>query len=150
MTTLSDKFKNISVHVIGDGPENLKIINAKKNGLNINWHGSLVDEEKISRVMKEITITFVPGHSGLSINHSFFYGKPYFTCKIKHHPPEISYIENDINGFILPFRKKDVLDYFSILISDRSKLELLSKNAFDKGQKLTIEKWSKDFIKSLK
>ena len=150
MITLSKKFKNISVHVIGDGPENLKIMNAKKNDLNINWYGSLVDEEKISRVMKKISVTFVPGHSGLSINHSFFYGKPYFTCNIKHHPPEISYIDNDLNGFILPFHKKDVLDFFSILISDRARLELLSKNAFDKGQRLNIKKWSEDLIKSLK
>ena len=44
--------------------------------------------------MRDCNLVFVIGHSGLSINHSFCYGRPYATIKSNSQPPEIDYIEN--------------------------------------------------------
>ena len=52
-----------------------KIEKAVSNFKNVFYHGGLIEEKKISKVMSKIDYVFVPGHSGLSINHAFAYEK---------------------------------------------------------------------------
>ena len=51
--------------------------------------------------MKKASLVFVPGLSGLSINHAFAYGRPYATFSAERHGPEINYLINGVNGFII-------------------------------------------------
>ena len=92
-------------------------------------------------------MVFIPGHSGLSINHAFSYGRPYFTIETDGHGPEIAYIETGINGFLLGSNKtKNLYMIEKYLLNDNSKLCL---NAFNKGNELSIENWCERFYSSL-
>ena len=145
---LINKFPQIEIHIIGDGPENIFIDKYMKK-LNLHWHGTLIEESEIAQVFKRVSLVFVPGDSGLSINHSFMYGRPYITLNSNSHGPEINYIDEGENGYILPNNKLALIDTFGNLINDRELLEIFCKSAFKKGQSLSVSNWVEQFKNSL-
>lgn len=56
---------------------------------------------QISRIFKMADICSIPGHVGLGINQAFFWGLPMVTEEGRQ-PPEIYYLKNNRNGFIVP------------------------------------------------
>ena len=74
---------------------------ALKSDTSINWHGTLIDEADIAPIMKNASLVFIPGHSGLSVNHAFSYGRPYITLQGPSHAPELEYLDENKNGFVL-------------------------------------------------
>ena len=99
--------------------------------------------------MQHASLIFVPGLSGLSINHSFLYGRPYITCESNNHGPEIDFIENNVNGYII---KKNITEFIKVIesmITDRAKLETLCANAFKKGEDLSVSNWIKKIKSSI-
>ena len=95
-------------------------------------------------------IVFVPGHSGLSINHSFAYRKPYITLERKSHPPEIEYIQNGKNGLILPANdKENNIKKITKLLMDDTYYNQMSQAAYETAKKLTLENWVLNMKKAL-
>ena len=134
--------ENLILDIIGDGPESYVIEKACLKNKNIIWHGALINESKIAPIMKNGSIVFLPGDSGLSINHAFAYGRPYVTLTSKNHGPEISYISSDKNGFILD--KKMITENLKIIIdllSNETKLHEFCDYAKLKGEELSIDNW---------
>ena len=43
----------------------------------------------------------MPGHVGLAANQAFYWGLPLITEE-GHHPPEIQYLKDGENGFMVP------------------------------------------------
>ena len=115
--------------------------NAAENDQDIIWHKSLVDEEKIAPIMSRSCLVFVPGHSGLSINHAFVYGRPYVTLEADKHGPEINYLIDNKNGYILVENFEKNVQKLSELLIDRDLLNSFCKSANAKGQELSVEKW---------
>jgi len=143
---LKNKGKTLSLIIIGDGPEKIHIEKALLLDKTIEWKGALVNEKEIAPLMKRSSMVFIPGHSGLSINHAFSYGRPYFTIENVGHAPEIGYVEVGENGFILGNNKTEnfkIIEQY--LLNDNSKICL---NAFNKGIELSIENWCKQFYAS--
>jgi len=138
---LKSKFQQLKLEIIGDGPEQTIVIEAVAKDTNITWHGTLVDEAKITPIMKRASLVFIPGLSGLSINHAFAYGRPYLTIKANKHGPEISYLEHGINGYILNDNLEEDILVIASFLSDRSKLTRLCNNAKQKGDYLSVQKW---------
>lgn len=133
--------------IIGDGPESAKYQEMSKHIANVHWLGAIVDEAEICRYAQMSKIVFVPGHSGLSINHSFAYGKPYVTLERETHPPEIDYIINGKNGLILPMDdKEENVKKILRLLTDNTCYDEMSAAALETAQQLTLENW----IKSMK
>lgn len=134
--------ENLVFNIIGDGPQSGIVSNALNRNKGIRWFGSLVDEYDISPIMKSSSLVFVPGDSGLSINHAFCYGRPYLTLESVNHGPEISYLKQNINGFILDENKFEFnIKKIKKLLLDEDTLNNLSKNAYKMGIELSVQNW---------
>ncbi|MBC3845166.1 glycosyltransferase family 4 protein [Winogradskyella echinorum] len=146
---LKPNFKQLRLEIIGDGPEQNIVKDAIQKDTTIKWHGTLVDEAKIAPIMKRTSLVFIPGLSGLSINHAFAYGRPYITLKAEKHGPEISYLENDKNGYILDDNIMENTKIITSLLQDRVKLIELCNSAKQKGEELSVQKWVQQIKASL-
>lgn len=138
---LTQHVDSLKLEIIGDGPMAFEVENAVKKNQDIIWHKSLVDEEKIAPIMTRSSLVFVPGHSGLSINHAFVYGRPYVTLEADKHGPEISYLIDGQNGFILGDNFQTNIEKLTGLLMDREKLNYFCQNAYTKGNEVSVEKW---------
>jgi len=143
---LSKKYESKFVlEIIGDGPQNQIVEEAQEAHNNIIWHGTLVDEEKIAPIMSRASLIFVPGLAGLSINHAFAYGRPYATFSADRHGPEISYLKNGENGFIIENNLKKIEEF----LTNRKKIEDFCSAAYKTAQKLSVERWLEQIVFAL-
>jgi glycosyltransferase involved in cell wall biosynthesis len=128
--------------IIGDGPESPKVHRMASFNPAIEWHGAIIDERLIAKVMKGVHLVFMPGDSGLSIVHAFSYGKPYVTLSTaKGHGPEIDYLEDGVNGLLLS--GNHAADCYRIveLIQNQKRYEAMCISAFNTAKNLTVESW---------
>ncbi|MBO6881099.1 glycosyltransferase family 4 protein [Winogradskyella sp.] len=140
---------NLELEIIGDGPEQIHIKNTVEADKDIKWHGTLVDEAKIAPIMKRASIVFVPGLSGLSINHAFAYGRSYVTLVADKHGPEISYLNHNENGYLLNGNFEENTKAIASLLKNRDKLEQFCNNAMQKGHQLSVSRWVQQIKLSL-
>jgi hypothetical protein len=97
--------------------------------------------------MSKAHAVFVPGHTGLSIVHSFCYGKPFIALEnYKNHPPEIDYLENGVNGLLLSGDIKRDCNHLAFFLKNTKLYEKTCRKAFQKAKELSIENWCKDII----
>ncbi|MDC3181482.1 glycosyltransferase family 4 protein [Flavobacteriaceae bacterium] len=136
---LKIKNKNLKLVVIGDGPERNIIQEAMCEDNSIQWTGALIEEKDIAPYMSKASIVFVPGHSGLSVNHAFLYGRPYFTIVSKTHAPEIDYLKNGINGYILGNNDEENINFISIFLKTVN--QKIYDNAYNTGKELSVTSW---------
>lgn len=140
---------NLELDIIGDGPDQSLLQAILKEDTDVRWHGTLVDEAKIAPVLSKASFVFVPGHSGLSINHAFAYGRPYITLQGLSHAPEIAYINHGVNGFVLDEDFDSNIVTIKNLLLNRTILEKFCYNAKSKGEYLSVEKWVNQITFSL-
>lgn len=148
-TELKKTIPNLQLEIIGDGPEQYVVKDAINVDVNIKWHGTLVDEARIAPIMKRASMIFIPGLSGLSINHAFAYGRPYITLEAGKHGPEFEYISQGINGFVLDGDFDSNIETVKNLLLNRTILELFCDNAKSKGEYLSVQKWVQQIKSSL-
>ncbi len=141
--------KKIKLIIIGDGPERKLVINHLKTDTSIEWKGAIVDEAEIAPLMKRASMVFVPGHSGLSINHAFAYGKPYVTIYNKGHAPEIDYLIDGKNGIILNDSFNENITRLVKLLKNFKLLNRMCINAYKTSKELSVEKWVQQIINAL-
>lgn len=146
---LKDDLPDLKLEIIGDGPEKSVIESAVAKDNGIIWHGTLIDEAKIAPIMKRASFVFIPGHSGLSVNHAFAYGRPYITIDGQSHAPEITYIENGKNGFVLKGDFNFNVLTIKSLLTNRQELEDFCVNANSKGKDLSVLNWVEKMKSSL-
>jgi glycosyltransferase involved in cell wall biosynthesis len=92
---------DVGLVVVGSGlGETLK---AQMNKANTLYLGEVYDPQnlQISRIFKMADICAIPGHVGLGLNQAFFWGLPVVTEQGRQ-PPEIAYLHEGRNGFIVP------------------------------------------------
>ncbi len=68
-----------------------------------------------------------PGHIGLALNQSFFWGKPVLVLN-KNHAPEIFYMKNGETGFVCR-NEQELRDKIILLQKDKKLLAQMSSNA---------------------
>ncbi|QFU74613.1 glycosyltransferase [Halioglobus maricola] len=140
---LRKSFPELTLDVIGDGPESHILEKAARKCDKIRLHGSIIDEKRIAPLMSNATMVFVPGLSGLSVNHAFAYGRAYFTLNVVKHAPEIGYLENGVEGYQLAGDFESNIGVLKDFLSDREKIRSFSMNAFKKSETLSVDAWVK-------
>ena len=138
---LKQNHQNLKLEIIGDGPDRYIVENAIKEDVSISWHGTLVEEADIAPIMKRASLVFIPGLSGLSINHAFTYGRPYLTIKADKHGPEICYLDDGENGYILNDNLEEDIIRISQLLDNRDLLISFSNRAKAKSKLLSVQNW---------
>ena len=139
---------NLELDIVGAGPEESKLKFLSKGVEGIHFHGAHNQEETLCKFFKQSSIVFIPGHSGLSINHAFLYGRGYVTLDAENHAPEIHYLEEGLNGYILRGDESENIIFLKELLSNRNQLTHLAANAMTTGAGLTMENWCSQVVRS--
>jgi glycosyltransferase involved in cell wall biosynthesis len=120
---------DIGLVIVGSGmPENFK---RRLNPKNTRYLGEVHDPENraISRIFKMADICSIPGHVGLGLNQAFHWGLPMVTEEGLQ-PPEIFYLQNGRNGFIVPEDDVAALKEKLLFLADNEAvLQQFSQNA---------------------
>jgi glycosyltransferase involved in cell wall biosynthesis len=117
---------------------------------NIYKTGAIYGEDAI-RLLLACDIYCMPGHVGLSIVDAFYCGLPFITEEVEH-APEICYLKDGINGFIVPKGDIEALtDKIRILLID-DEMRLKFSNAAKKefNENIHISKMSQGFFDVLR
>lgn len=87
--------------LVGSGMSDLT--RGRLNHRSILYLGEVHDphDMQISKIFKMADVFCIPGHVGLGMVQAFFWGLPIVTEEGKQ-PPEIHYLVNGFNGFIVP------------------------------------------------
>jgi glycosyltransferase involved in cell wall biosynthesis len=126
--------------IVGSGLTNE--LRSSMNSENTRYLGEVHDPEhrQISRIFKMADICCIPGHVGLGLNQAMFWGLPTVTEE-GNQPPEIEYLQNGKNGFIVPENDRLALRNCVLRLLDDDELRReLSRNARrDLFEKASIE-----------
>ncbi|MCB0754625.1 MAG: glycosyltransferase family 4 protein [Flavobacteriales bacterium] len=141
------ELKNLKLIVIGDGPQSHIVEEASKNDSNIEWKGAITDESLIAPLMSRASIVFIPGHSGLSVNHALCYGRPFVTFGNIHQPPEIDYVRDGEIGLILKGNSQENIDRIARLLVNFDP-ELYNR-CYAAGKALSVDSWCQRVYKAL-
>jgi glycosyltransferase involved in cell wall biosynthesis len=98
---------------------------------NILYLGEIHDPHniRISKLFKASDLFCIPGDVGLGLNQAFYWGLPVVTEEGLQ-PPEIHYLTNGRNGFIVPENDIDELkDKIMLLLRDDELRDQFSRNA---------------------
>jgi glycosyltransferase involved in cell wall biosynthesis len=121
--------KDIGLVIVGSGlTEELR---ARMNRANSIYLGEVHDPEnrQISRIFKMADICSIPGHVGLGLNQAFFWGLPVVTEHGKQ-PPEIEYLRDGENGFIVAEDDRAALkERLMFLLDNDEERQRMSANA---------------------
>jgi glycosyltransferase involved in cell wall biosynthesis len=106
-------------------------LRARINPANTRYLGEIHDVENraISRIFKMADVCSIPGHVGLGLNQAFFWGLPLVTEQ-GDQPPEIEYLREGENGFIVPQGDVRALrDRLLLLLDNDHERQRMSANA---------------------
>jgi glycosyltransferase involved in cell wall biosynthesis len=113
------------------GPGVNKVDQDKINLLNnIEYKGSVYDQQTLCEYYKLSDLFVMPGAIGLAINQSFYYKSPVIVENVDQ-GPEAFYLINGINGFY--YKKNDIHDLknkIDLILNDNA-YSLFSKRAYD-------------------
>ncbi len=104
---------------------------SRMNPATTRYLGEIYDPHhlSISKIFKLSDIFSIPGHVGLGLNQAFFWGLPVVTEE-GGQPPEIQYLINGRNGFIVPEGDIGALkEKIELLLIDANLRETMSYNA---------------------
>lgn len=133
---------DLKIVIIGDGPDSYVVKRESASDTDIEWVGALSSEKNISPLMARADLVFIPGLSGLSINHAFAYGKPYITCANTEHGPEAWYLKDGVNGLVLGAKDfKFDCNRLNELLQNTSLYAEFCRNAFATANTYSIDKW---------
>ncbi|NVN17056.1 glycosyltransferase [Muricauda sp. HICW] len=120
------KEKDVGLVIAGpDMPVEYSDIIAEQD--NICYLGAIYNKQKVNKLFKCADLFCIPGTNGLGINQAMYWGLPVLTLNVRH-SPEIYYLEQGKNGFVLDTERELENKIFEIL-EDKNRMEELSKYA---------------------
>jgi glycosyltransferase involved in cell wall biosynthesis len=121
----------------------------RMNPANTRYLGEVHDRYNIniSRVFRMADVCSIPGHVGLGLNQAFFFGLPVVTEE-GHQPPEIAYLVNGRNGFVVAENDVEALRerLLYLLDNDEVRARMASNAKRDILQKASIEGMFQGFL----
>lgn len=101
---LRDRNINVKLFVVGDGEEKQGMINESANqalSKFIYFSGSVFDDRLFTEYFLASDLLIIPGSVGLSIINAFANDLPLITAERHAQSPEIHFLKQGINGFML-------------------------------------------------
>ena len=95
------EWKGVGLVIVGSGVA--RDLQEGMNGGNTRYLGQVHDRGnvQISKIFRMADVFSIPGHVGLGLNQAFYFGLPVVTEE-GGQPPEIHYLIDGRNGFIVP------------------------------------------------
>ena len=92
--------------------------------------GPIYDDYTLAKLFTIADLFIMPGYIGLAIVHAFSFGLPVLTTNVQIHSPEIQYLHQGYNGYMVDDGDIEALAHeMKNLLTDREKLNELSNNA---------------------
>ncbi len=114
---------------------------------NIYYLGEKYNTE-VDEIFNMGDVFSTPGHIGLALNQSFFWGKPVLLLQ-RNHAPEIYYMKNGKTGFICE-DEEELREKLILLNNDRTLLAQMSSNAQEVAKKeMSIERMFNGFKQAI-
>ncbi|MBN2406642.1 MAG: glycosyltransferase family 4 protein [Elusimicrobia bacterium] len=101
---LIEAFENIdnNIGLVIVGPDIREDQLDKIKGMNnVKYMGAIFEPDAVNEIFKMSDVFSIPGANGLGINQAFYWGLPTVTEDVWH-GPEIFYLEEGKNGFMVP------------------------------------------------
>ena len=126
--------------IIGDGSMRHLVADAANKHSWIHWLGAMYGDRRLGPASL-CSVQLMPGLVGLNIVDGFALGMPTITVEDDGHGPEIGYLENGVNGLMLP-ADSSAVTYATVVaevLTDEDRLSGLREQADLWGQRLSIE-----------
>lgn len=117
--------KDIALVIVGGGisDEQMRIVDSVSH---YYYLGAKYDKD-VDEIYNMGDVFSTPGHIGLAVNQAMFFGKPIVVLN-KKHAPEITYLHNGENGFIVD-SEAELKDKIINLCNDDALYTRISQNA---------------------
>lgn len=130
---LKEEQCNVSLHIIGEGPELGMIEQYREKYSDIHYHGGIYNETELAKKIMQSALLINPGYLGLSVVHALGYGCPVVayknTPKGPFHSPEYEYIIDGFNGYFIAHSPVAIKEIVMELINKPQETDQLKKNA---------------------
>lgn len=136
--------------VIGEGPDRHLVSTAAAAHPWIHDLGRKGDQDKVP-YWALAKLLLMPGLVGLVVVDSFALGVPLVTTDYPFHSPEIDYLENDVNGVVVPCGESVEAYATAVvdLLADTARLGRLRSGALASAGGHTIEGMAENFAKGV-
>lgn len=132
--------------VIGGGTPDNPIQSLANEYQWVHYLGPLFGRAKVQIALLGDVI-LMPGLVGLAVVDAFVLQRPLITTDIPYHSPEIEYIEDGVNGLILPatVTPKEYAEATVELLRDDTRLTTLRKGCAESARRYTLEEMVERF-----
>lgn len=118
---------NVDVIIFGQGSEEKRLHSLASNLKNVVFHHH--DDLRLARALRISAAVVIPGYVGLAVTHGFAHGIPTLTRRGQLHSPEIEYLEDGVNGLILPESPDGFFDALDLFVADGELQRRLAQGA---------------------
>lgn len=131
---------------IGGGEDARLVEQAASDFPWIHYVGPKFDHEKV-KYYAISKLFLMPGLIGLAILDTFAMGTPLVTINIPGHSPEISYLENGVNGIMLadPINPQGYAEKIAYLFHNPEEYKFLQENCKNSSEKYSLDNMVKNF-----
>lgn len=130
--------------VLGGGPEFPKVASAARKKPFIAAIGPCFGSKKAC-CFRLASVFLMPGLVGLAVVDAFAAGLPLITTNVPIHSPEIEYLEDGVNGFMVQPDLSAYADCVAHLLSSPDLLRRMSEGATRSAAKYSIESMVENF-----
>lgn len=130
--------------IVGEGPEREMVQNWCAAHPWARWVGAQFGRDKAAH-MAVAQIALNPGLVGLGILDSFVCGTPMLTTDCRLHSPEITYLENGVNGLMTVNDLQDYVDACVRLLRDPQAMNRLRAGCAVSAREYTVENMAQRF-----
>ncbi len=123
---------NAQFLIVGDGPERLAVADYIRREAVSGVHllGAVYDDERLARLFTLSEVLLMPANLGLVVVHAFCFGLPIVTERSATHGPEIEYLADGENGWMVEAsRPQETADRAQLLLADSGLWSRMSANA---------------------
>lgn len=150
---VTDELKNAKLIIVGDGEERQKVQGLIKTlGLEqqVILLGAIYDHRRLAELFLASDAVTLPGQVGLTVMHSFVYGKPVITKKSDSYSPELEYLKHGINGIKLADNQlESYAKAMKEIYLDVGLRDMLSDGAYKTAKKATMRNMAESFRKGI-
>ncbi|GGD76683.1 glycosyltransferase family 4 protein [Lacimicrobium alkaliphilum] len=115
----------------------------------LDYRGPCFGEDK-ARAYAEASLVLNPGLTGLAILDAFAAGLPYITCDLPVHSPEIAYLEDGVNGLLLPPLIDHIVCSVAAVLADSAEMQRLSQGALTASRQYSLQAMSTAFCNGIR
>jgi glycosyltransferase involved in cell wall biosynthesis len=136
---LAEVLPNFRLSVVGTGVGHDLVERAALSSEWLTYHGPLFGPEKV-QVVSRASLMLMPGLVGLAIVEAFAAGTPIVTTDYPFHSPEIEYLEDGVNGVMLPrgISTNSYAEAVADLLVNTDRIRTLSDGARTSADRYTL------------